>query len=235
MSLDFGKYLETYQSSGDDDDDEVNGPLWNLNMDCTYHDIDNIQTFNYDNHGYKFTAMHLNIHSLPSKYDQLRTMLGQLRDRGISIHFVMLCETFLTDVNCNMFPIPGYQFVCKNRGRGRGGGVALYIWEEFQFSIRDDLSFNFDLEFESVFVEVGYHTHKCIVGEIYRVPNTNEKLSLQRYEAILANVSNYNGDVMIGTDQNFNYLDIERHTNTRDLLNICITAGFIPTITKASD
>jgi hypothetical protein len=27
MSLDFGKYLETYQSSGDEDDDEVNGMI----------------------------------------------------------------------------------------------------------------------------------------------------------------------------------------------------------------
>ncbi|KAK2148105.1 hypothetical protein LSH36_515g00000 [Paralvinella palmiformis] len=39
---------------------------------------------------------------------------------------------------------------------------------------------------------------------------------------------------MIGTDQNFNYLVIERHGNIRDMLYLFITNGFIPTITKAT-
>ncbi len=37
---------------------------------------------------------------------------------------------------------------------------------------------------------------------------------------------------MIATDQNFNYLNIEQHTKTRDLLNLFISSGFIPTITN---
>ncbi len=91
---------------------------------------------------------------------------------------------------------------------------------------------NYDLEFESIFAELSYQSHKYIVGEVYRVPNTNEQLSIGRYDSILDKLSDYNGDVVIGTDQNFNYLDITNHGNTRDLLNTFITAGFIPTITK---
>ena len=34
---------------------------------------------------------------------------------------------------------------------------------------------------------------------------------------------------MIGTDQNFNYVNIEKHAKTRDLL--FISSGFFPTIT----
>ena len=37
---------------------------------------------------------------------------------------------------------------------------------------------------------------------------------------------------MISTDQNFNYLDIEHHGTTRDLLDAFISSGFEPTITK---
>ena len=66
----------------------------------------------------------------------------------------MLCETFLTDVNCDMFPIPGYQFVCNNRQRGRGGGVALYISDDVQCSLRNDLTINLNNEFETIFVEI---------------------------------------------------------------------------------
>ena len=86
----------------------------------------------------------------------------------------------------------------------------------------------------TIFAEVSSGKDKIIVGEIYRVPNTNEKLSIQSYENILQKLAHFNGDVIIGTDENFNYLDIERHGNTQDLLNLFITSGFIPTITKAT-
>ena len=120
MALDLCRYLEQYQNSGDDGDDgEVTDHIWNMNMNCTYYDIDDIHKVGNNNHGYKYTTIHLNIHSLPSKYDQIRNMLSELKDKNIAITFIMLCETFLTVVNCDMFPIPGYQFVCNNRQRGR--------------------------------------------------------------------------------------------------------------------
>ena len=37
---------------------------------------------------------------------------------------------------------------------------------------------------------------------------------------------------MIGSDQNFNYANIENHEPTRNLLDSFISSGFIPTITK---
>jgi len=85
-----------------------------------------------------------------------------------------------------------------------------------------------------MFAEITHRMHKLVVGEVYRVPNTNEQLSSNRYETILRKLLIFNGDVMIGTDQNFNYLNVERHGNTRDLLNLFITNGFISTITKAT-
>jgi hypothetical protein len=174
------------------------------------------------------------VRSLPGKYDQIRSMVAKLKDIGISINFILLCETFLTDINCNLYQLPGYQFICNNRTYGKGGGVAMYICDEFQFSIRDDLTINENQQFETIFAEICYGKSKIVVGEVYRVPNTNEKLSIQRYETILQKLINLNGDVIIGTDQNFNFLDTERRGNTQDILNVFITNGFIPTITKAT-
>jgi len=46
-----------------------------------------------------------------------------------------------------MFPIRGNQFVCNNHKLGRdGGGVALYIRDEFNFSVRNDLTISYDYE-----------------------------------------------------------------------------------------
>ena len=232
MALDFGEYIRNYLRSGDGDgtddgDDEVS-PLLKLNVDCLYYDIDDMAKLVIPRHNHKYTAIHLNIHSLPSKYDQLRHIIAHLEDIGLVIHFIMLCETFLSHINMNMFPLPGYQFVCNNRKQGR---VGLYIRDEFQFSIRSDLSVSYDREFESIFTEINHNGHKLVLGEIYRVPGTNEQMSIQRYDSILQNLSDFNGDVIIGTDQNFNYLDIEKHSKTRDLLDIFISSGFLPTVT----
>ena len=44
---------------------------------------------------------------------------------------------------------------------------------------------------------------KIMVGEMYRVPGTNEQLSIQRFDDILLNIfTDFRGDVMFGTDQN---------------------------------
>ena len=82
------------------------------------------------------------------------------------------------------------------------------------------------------FCEARHNEQKLIVDEIYRVPETNERISVQRYESILQQLSGFHGDVMIGTDQIFfNYLEIERHLKTRELLDLFISSGFLPTVT----
>jgi len=49
----------------------------------------------------------------------------------------MLCETFFSDLNQNMFPLPGYQFVSNDITACKGGGVAMYIRQLFQYKILD--------------------------------------------------------------------------------------------------
>jgi len=108
----------------------------------------------------------------------------------------------------------------------------MYICDNFHIFICTDLTVNHILEFEMIFAEITYSMHKLVIGEVYRDPNTNEYLLIYRYETILCKLSTFNRDVVIGTDQNFNYLEIEHHRSTRDLLNLFITNGFVPTITK---
>ena len=97
MTYDFGKYLKSYIDSGQGDDgdpdDEVSS-LLRLNLDCLYDNIDDMVKFTQLGNNYKYTSIHLNIHSLPSKYDQLRTMIANLEDIGIIIHFIMYVKPF---------------------------------------------------------------------------------------------------------------------------------------------
>ena len=155
--------MDSGQGDDGDPDDEVS-PLLRLNLDCLYYNIDDMVKFTQLGNNYKYTSIHLNIHSLPSKYDQLRTMIANLEDIGIIIHFIMLCETFLMDSNKDMFPLPGHQFICNNRVYGRGGGVAFYVRDIFRVNIRNDLTINHGVEFESIFCEARHNEQKLIVG-----------------------------------------------------------------------
>ena len=61
----------------------------------------------------------------------------------------------------------------------------MYINDKHTFQLRDDLAINVANIFESIFIEV-YSKHlKTVVGEIYRVPNTNETSSINMYDSIL--------------------------------------------------
>ena len=101
-----------------------------------------------------------------------------MSDTHVEIYFNFLGETFINDNNANLFRLPNYNFGFKNRKITSTDGVAMYIRDNIQFNLCEDLSI-FVGEFESIFVESIINGQTSIVGEIYRIPNTNVTLSMQ--------------------------------------------------------
>ena len=91
-----------------------------------------------------------------------------------------------------------------------------------------------EVAFESIFIESINNGQTSIVGKIYRIPNINVNLSIPRYETILHKTESSISQVIIGTDQNFDYLNINSYKPSTDLLHLCRAANTIPTITKAN-
>ena len=59
--------------------------------------------------------------------------------------------------------------MCKGRSDKRGGGVALYIRNELQFTVMNNLPYSIHLE--SLFVNINNIDSKnIVVGVIYRPP-----------------------------------------------------------------
>ena len=152
---------------------------------CNSYYVDELcLTLKQDEHK-KYIIIHINIHSIPSKFDRLNLLLSTLTENNIEIHAVLLCETFLYEFNKNLYNISGYNLFTNNRSAGKRGGVAIYIRDNISAKIRPDLEVNVENEFESIFIEATFAGEKTIIGEIYRVPNTNESDSIDRYDAIL--------------------------------------------------
>ncbi len=159
-------------------------------------------------------------------------MITRLSKVNVHIEFILLCETFLNDRNQNLYAIEGYNLETRNRAMNSRGGVAIYIRSDISYKRRNDLELNIDGEFESIFVETLSQKMKTIVGEIYRIPNTNEIESLNRYEIVLNKLPTDNCRVILSTDQNFDLLKIEYQQNTCTLLDNFLTSGLMPMINK---
>ena len=56
--------------------------------------------------------------------------------------------------------------------------------------------------------------NNIVVGEVYRVPGTSKNEFLEKYESIESRIKSEHKGVIIGTDQNLDYLKINLHANT---------------------
>jgi potassium voltage-gated channel Eag-related subfamily H protein 8 len=84
-------------------------------------------------------------------------------------------------------------------------------------------------EFEAIFIEI--INKNVVVGEVYRIPGADCRVSIQRYEEIVNKLQYENKEVILGTDQNMDLLNTS-HPYTRSLLDTFYAAGMLPTITR---
>jgi len=77
---------------GDDDDDNYNDSLMKLHRDCEYYYIDDMARFVVSRRCYQYIAIHVNIRSMPSKYDQLRSLVSNFQDIYLSVTTGIVAE-----------------------------------------------------------------------------------------------------------------------------------------------
>ena len=84
-----------------------------------------------------FSFLHLNIRSLPHNLVKLTDYLSCL---NIKFSVIGISETWLND-SSHSVDISGFKFLhCKYRQNRTGGGVGLYISNDLEFKLREDLS-----------------------------------------------------------------------------------------------
>ena len=90
--------------------------------------------------------------------------------------FIGICETWATQLNEDIFNIPGYKHEHYIRSNKKGGGVSIYILNTIPYKTRKNLSFSMHIS-ESVFIEIDKSLFKSkrnvIIGEIYRPPSSD--------------------------------------------------------------
>ena len=116
-----------------------------------YHDLNSIDTGAITRYKFQHNALHINIHSLPAKFEKLQELIVSFNEAGIKLDYILICETFLRENNSHLYNIKGYNFIHRSRKLLNGGGVCMY---------RN---------------AVTYHT-KCVTTSQYRKESLNQSL-----------------------------------------------------------
>ena len=98
-----------------------------------------IETF----HKATYCATHVYIHT---QY--------KLKDNGIIVHFALLCEAFLAQMNADKYCMPCYNCVHASRTTLSRGGVAIYTLKRIHFKEISNLCINIEGQFEDLTVEM---------------------------------------------------------------------------------
>ena len=199
--------------------------------DCNYLDLSS-ENFN-EFSPFDTKIAHLNVHSIPNKYEDLKDLLNEMQQRNLLPHVLLLCETFFNDRNFDKFNFQNYDIISEYRKDKTKGGVSIMVRSNLKYIVRNDLKIFRECKFESVFIEISRKNNKnIIIGEVYRVPGTNESDFLNDYEQIVNKIKAEHKCIVIGTDQNLDYLKVNVHGNTRKFFELNLSNCLIPCITK---
>ena len=133
------------------------------------------------------SILYLNAQNLCSHQDIFYANMKCVQHKFSVLAF---CETHTDSSTETSIEIPGYNKLIKSRIGRRGGGVALFFDSDINIGVkrRNDLECTDDSIMESLFVQItqpGLSVKDLIIGVIYRPPNTNVQLFLDRLNCML--------------------------------------------------
>ena len=149
------------------DDDSI-GQLFQTQIKSEYHDITSFAN-KYKNNTDPL-IISINIQSINSKYDALKTYVCQLDGLGIQADIILLQETWEVKFPKH-FHLPGYQtIIARTRVGMRGGGVGFFVRDGLHFKERTEYESHTEKTFENLVLEVTFPNKTIIFSNIYRSP-----------------------------------------------------------------
>ena len=144
---------------------------------------------------------------------------------------IAISETKVNENTSANLNIPGYAFVNVN-SKTRTGGVGMYVSNELEFSRRNDLDISDD-GIESCWIELARTAQKnVVIGCVYRHPKGNRELFHNILKKQLEQLNTKGHEVLVVGDLNENLLKYNEDKQTSEYLDMLLTLGFMPIITK---
>ena len=144
-----------------------------------------------------------------------------------------ISETWLTDCTAELVNITGYSFISNHRKSKTGGGVGIYLHNDLQYKLLKECKLSDPEIIESLFVEITVpHGKNIIVGCVYRPPNQNTALFLDKLNDILSHISKDNKQCYVMGDFNLDLFQYNHHTPTQEFIDTLFSFALIPLISN---
>src|SRR5688572_4116775 len=172
--------------------------------------------------------MHLNCRSVLYKVGEVNDLLNSL-----PVSILALTETWLSDHLTDSINIPGYHLIHRSRTSGEGGGVGLLVNENVPHQLYElPGSSHCPKSFESLFIRVSLKKITCIVGVVYRPPDTNLEEFCAEIDQLLTTLACGDKHIIILGDFNVDLLRVVDHSRTNSFFNTMTAHNLLPTITR---
>ena len=107
-----------------------------------------------------FKIVHQNVRGILSNHHLLESFVNKTESK---IHVICVSETRIKDGdtcgNSNLYSLPGYVFLHRNRNVGTGGGIGISLKHEIKFKRRYDL----ENHLESLWIEISLKNSKSVL------------------------------------------------------------------------
>ena len=147
----------------------------------------------------------------------------------------MLCETKLQNEPPANVSIEGFTIPIITYTKAKKLGVCIYVADNLNLKLRNDLNIYESKELESVFIEiVNAKKANVIVGVIYRHPMEMDIFNKDKLELLLSKLNHKNNkNIHIAGDFNFDMLKVNLHDETsiffNKMSNLLLPVVTIPT------
>jgi hypothetical protein len=222
-----------------DENDNTNDPYSELTIDSKYYDVYSLPTILHDNVSPIFLS--INIQSLMSKYDELRSFIVELSSKKIVIDVIAVQEVWEVR-QPEILPIPGFQTViCKTRSNMRGGGVGFYVRDGLTFKVVENLSPFEQKIFEALTIQVSYPNKSVLLTSAYRsngpLPNLTATQQMDRFHLsfseLLSKLNSSRLTSYVFIDSNIDLLNMYSEDSVQFINNV-LSNGFIQHVMKAT-
>ena len=175
------------------------------------------------------TVLHLNIRSTHKNSDQLTLLLSDLQEKGIVVHVLALCETFLTSANQALADIENYKATHSCRSSKPGGGISIYLHDRVRLvEVMNRVCTD---SFESLTLRAKYKGHPFTIFEVYRPPNS-DNADFQNHLSHLTEHTRKAELHFLCGDFNYDLMKTAAHKHTGNFLLFMLDNEFVPYVLK---
>ena len=178
----------------------------------------------------------VNIQSLNSKFNELNTLISDVKRNNSNLSLIALQEIWQVK-HPDLFTIKGFKFYNSQRTKSKGGGVGFYINNDHPSKILHDLSSFHEKIFECLTVEVFINNKKFIMSNIYRSPSLiaeNVNNFMEKFDNHLSKLDSVDCPYFLFLDSNINLLKLNSCNLSQKYIEMLHNNGFLQLVRKAT-